>query len=140
MCRESLSNYNLVPMEMRAYLRNYGHSFSKRACEYAVSQMKRKNKATGALESIDPLSKEKVEEMLAKNGIRLDNNIGYNFVYIANMIMADSWKSSIEDELHLCREIKNRIDDPDGDPKDLFSCWITRQENRGIPIPWEQII
>lgn len=125
---------------MRAYLRNYGHSFSKRACEYAVAQMRRKNKATGDMEPIEYMPKDKVEEMLAKNGVKLENNVGYNFVYVANKVMADDWKSSIEDELHLCKAVKDEIDDVDADPKDIFSCWITKQENKGIPIPWEMLI
>lgn len=125
---------------MRAYLRNYGYSFSKRACEYAVSQMKRKNNATGELENIEPYSKDKAEELLSKNGVTLENNVGYNFVYVMNMILADRWKSSVEDELHLCKAVKDEIDDVDGVPESVFRCWITKQEDKGIPIPWEDMI
>ena len=125
---------------MRAYLRNYGYSFSKRACEYAVNQMKRKNNATGKLENIEPYSKDKAEELLSKNGVTLENNVGYNFVYVMNMILADRWKSSVEDELHLCKAVKDEIDDVDGVPESVFRCWITKQEDKGIPIPWEAMI
>ena len=125
---------------MRAYLRNYGYSFSKRAGEYAVSQMKRKNNATGKLENIEPYSKDKAEELLSKNGVTLENNVGYNFVYVMNMILADRWKSSVEDELHLCKAVKDEIDDVDGVPESVFRCWITKQEDKGIPIPWEDMI
>lgn len=125
---------------MRAYLRNNGYSFSKRACEYAVSQMKRKNNATGKLENIEPYSKDKAEELLSKNGVTLENNVGYNFVYVMNMILADRWKSSVEDELHLCKAVKDEIDDVDGVPESVFRCWITKQEDKGIPIPWEDMI
>jgi hypothetical protein len=38
----ALDSYDILPKEMRAYLRNYGYSFSKRACEYAVSKMNAK--------------------------------------------------------------------------------------------------
>ena len=117
MCKQALSSFNYIPQEMRAYLRNYGYSFSKRACEYAVSQMKRKNNATGKMEKIEPYSKEKAEELLSKNGITLDNNVGYNFVYVMNMVFADRWKSSVEDELHLCKAVKDEIDDVDGVPE-----------------------
>ena len=125
---------------MRAYLRNYGYSFSKRGCEYAVNQMKRKNNATGKLENIEPYSKDKAEELLSKNGVTLENNVGYNFVYVMNMILADRWKSSVEDELHLCKAVKDEIDDVDGVPESVFRCWITKQEDKGIPIPWEDMI
>ena len=98
MCTPALSSYNYIPREMQAYLRNYGYSFSKRACEYAVKANDAKNTATGKLESIEPYSKEKAEELLSKHGIKLERNIGYNFVYVINMIYSDRWKSSIEDE------------------------------------------
>ena len=140
MCKQALSSFNYIPQEMRAYLRNYGYSFSKRACEYAVSQMKRKNNATGKLENIEPYSKDKAEELLSKNGITLENNVGYNFVYVMNMILADRWKSSVEDELHLCKAVKDEIDDVDGVPESVFRCWMTKQEDKGIPIPWEEMI
>ncbi len=140
MCKQALSSFNYIPQEMRAYLRNNGYSFSKRACEYAVSQMKRKNNATGKLENIEPYSKDKAEELLSKNGVTLENNVGYNFVYVMNMILADRWKSSVEDELHLCKAVKDEIDDVDGVPESVFRCWITKQEDKGIPIPWEDMI
>ena len=140
MCKQALSSFNYIPQEMRAYLRNYGYSFSKRACEYAVNQMKRKNNATGKLEYIEPYSKDKAEELLSKNGVTLENNVGYNFVYVMNMILADRWKSSVEDELHLCKAVKDEIDDVDGVPESVFRCWITKQEDMGIPIPWEDMI
>lgn len=140
MCKQALSSFNYIPQEMRAYLRNYGYSFSKRACEYAVNQMKRKNNATGKLENIEPYSKDKAEELLSKNRVTLENNVGYNFVYVMNMILADRWKSSVEDELHLCKAVKDEIDDVDGVPESVFRCWITKQEDKGIPIPWEDMI
>ena len=140
MCTPALSSYNYIPREMQAYLRNYGYSFSKRASEYAVKQMMRKNTATGKLESIEPYSKEKAEELLSKHGIKLERNIGYNFVYVINMIYSDRWKSSIEDELHLCKAVKDEIDDEDAVPESIFRCWMTKQEDKGIPIPWEDMI
>ena len=140
MCTPALSSYNYIPREMQAYLRNYGYSFSKRACEYAVKQMMRKNTATGKLESIEPYSKEKAEELLSKHGIKLERNIGYNFVYVINMIYPDCWKPSIQDELHLCKAVKDEIDDEDAVPESIFRCWMTKQEDKGIPIPWEDMI
>lgn len=105
-----------------------------------MNQMKRKNNATGKLENIEPYSKDKAEELLSKNGVTLENNVGYNFVYVMNMILADRWKSSVEDELHLCKAVKDEIDDVDGVPESVFRCWITKQEDKGIPIPWEDMI
>ena len=130
----------MMPPEMKAYLRNYGYSFSKKACEYAVSHMKRENKSTGKLEKIEPYSKTKAEELLEKNGVKLENNIGYNFVYVLNMSMAGYWKQSIEDEAHLAKHVKAIIDDVDENPENLFRMWIAKMDGNGIPIPWEDIM
>ena len=130
----------MMPAEMKAYLRNHGFSFSKKACEFAVSLMERKNKATDKKEKIEPYSKEKVEEILSKNGVTLKNNIGYNFVYIANMCLADFMKESIEDEAHLAKHIRCIIDDVDDNPENIFRMWIAKMDGNGIPIPWEDIM
>lgn len=125
---------------MCAYMRSYGRSFSKRACEYAVSLMCRKNPTTGRKEKIEPFTKEKAEELLAKYGIRLERNRMYNFVYVMNYLFSTRWKSSIDDEMHLCKAVKDEIDDDDYCPDSIFNCWVTKMEDKGIPIPWEDII
>ena len=130
----------MMPPEMKAYLRNYGYSFSKKACEFAVSHMRRENKSTGKMEKIEPYSKTKAEELLEKNGVKLENNMGYNFVYVLNMSMADYWKQSIEDEAHLTKHVKAIIDDVDENPENLFRMWIAKMDGNGIPIPWEDIL
>ena len=131
-----LYDYELTPPAMKAYLRNYGFNFSKKACEFAVSHMKRENKSTGKMEKIEPYSKSKAEELLEKNGVKLENNIGYNFVYVLNMSMADYLKKSIEDEEHLAKHVKAIIDDVDENPENLFRMWIAKMDGNGIPIPW----
>ena len=118
----------MMPPEMKAYLRNYGYSFSKKACEFAVSHMRRENKSTGKMEKIEPYSKTKAEELLEKNGVKLENN------------MADYWKQSIEDEAHLAKHVKAIIDDVDENPENLFRMWIAKMDGNGIPIPWEDIL
>jgi hypothetical protein len=125
---------------MRAYLRNYGYSFSKRACEYAVSKMKRKNLATGRSEPIDAMSKEQAEELLTKQGIKLEKNIGYNFVYVLNMAIADYYKSSIKEEKDLAQFVKDTIDDIDGNPDNIFRKWLVCMDGDGEVIDWEEII
>lgn len=127
-----------MPEEMRAYLRNYGFSFSKRACEWAVNQMVRKSGVSGKTEPIEPYNKEKAEELLTKHGIKLENNIGYNFVYVLNMAVADFWKSSIKEEKDLAQYVKDVVDDVDDIPENLFRCFMYKLEGKGIPIPWEE--
>lgn len=130
----------MMPSEMKAYLRNHGYAFSRKACEFAVSLMEKENKATGKLEKIEPYTKEQAEELLKKNEIKLENNIGYNFVYVLNMSFADYWKESIDDEQHLAKHVKAIIDDVDDNPENLFRMWIAKMDGNSIPIPWENIM
>lgn len=140
--RQALDIYDveMMPAEMKAYLRNYGYSFSKKACDFAVSLMKKENTVTKKLEKIEAYSKEKAEELMKRHNVELKNNMGYNFVYILNMSMADYWKVSIDDEQHLVKHVKAIIDDADGNPDNIFRMWIAKMDGDGIPIPWEDIL
>ena len=129
-----------MPMEMKAYLRNHGFSFSKKACEWAVSLLRKENPSTKKEEKIEPWSKEQVDEMLKKYNITLEHNVGHNYVYVANMLKADKFKSSIPDEQHLAKGIKDVIDDADASPRLVFKQWITHMDDSGIPIEWESIL
>jgi hypothetical protein len=129
-----------MPMEMKAYLRNNGFSFSKKACEWAISQMKKENPSTKKEEKIEPWNKEKVDELLKKYNVVLENNVGYNYVYTCNMLLADKYKSSIPDEQHLALGIKDCIDDIDASPRLIFKQWITHMDDSGIPIDWESLL
>lgn len=142
MKRQPLTIYEveMMPAEMKAYLRNHGYSFSKKACDFAVSLMRRRNAATDKEEKIEPYTKEKTEELLKKHGVTLKNNVGYNFVYVINKALADYWKESLEDELHLAKHVKCEIDDIDDNPDNIFGMWIAKMDGNGIPIPWEEIM
>ena len=66
-----LYDYELTPPAMKAYLRNYGFNFSKKACEYVVSLMKKADSSSGVSKMVPiiPWNKEKVAECFKKNGI-----------------------------------------------------------------------
>jgi hypothetical protein len=140
--KQPLDSYEMdfMPMEMKAYLRNYGFSFSKKACDYAVSLMKKENPSTKKEEKIEPWSKEQVDEMLKKFNITLENNVGYNATYVANMLKADMFKSSIVDEQRLALGVKDIIDDYDASPRLVFKKWITHMDDSGTPIEWSELI
>lgn len=131
---------DFMPMEMKAYLRNYGFSFSKKACDYAVSLMKKENPSTKKEEKIEAWSKEQVDEMLKKYNVTLENNVGYNATYVANMLKADMFKSSIVDEQRLALGVKDIIDDYDASPRLVFKKWITHMDDSGTPIEWSELI
>ena len=125
---------------MEAYLSNFGWHFNKKMCDFAVSLMKKINPATGKKERIEPISKEKVEELLTKYGMKLDNNSLYDFVYVANMGKADFFKSSIPDEQHLAVYVKDVIDDPDAPDGTTMRRWYATMIAAGEPIEWDDTI
>lgn len=135
-----LDLYEEMPREMRSYLSNYGWSFNKRACEHAIKAMYRKSPATGKNEPIEPKTKEEIEEFLKKHGVRLENNRGYDFVYVYHMAYSDYFKSSIEDEAHLALFIKDYIDDPDNKGGNAFRKWYVDCIAKGEPVEWADIL
>ena len=135
-----LQEYDIIPKEMRAYLRNNGRHFNKKACEWAVSLLRKENPSTKKEEMIEPWNKDQVDDLLKKHNITLENNVGYNYVYVCNMLVADKYKSSIPDEQHLALGIKDCIDDPDASPRLVFKQWVTHMDDSGIPIDWGNII
>ena len=132
-----LYDYELTPPAMKAYLRNYGFSFSKKACEYAVSLMEKINTATGMPEKIEAWSKEKVEECFKKNNIAIKGQITYNHVYVFNMALAD-YPKSIPNEMVRCLYVKETLEDIDSNPENIFRKWIVSMD--GIPIYWEDLL
>lgn len=49
------------------------------------------------------MTKQQVEEKLSQQGIKLEYNKLYDFVYVANMCKADYLGGSVpNDDLHLC--------------------------------------
>ena len=134
-----LYDYELTPPAMKAYLRNYGFSFSKKACEYAVSLMEKVNTATGMPEKIEAWSKEKVEECFKKNNIAIKGQITYNHVYVFNMALAD-YPKSIPNETMRCLYVKETLEDVDSNPENIFRKWIASMDGNGIPIYWEDLL
>jgi hypothetical protein len=137
--RAPLDIYDDMPSAMRKYISNYGWHFNKKACEYAVKQMKRENNK-GDKVSIEPYTKDNVEDILTKYGVHLENDTLYDSVFVANMCKADYLGSSISDEMHLARYVKDTIDDVDASPETTFRRWVATCIGNGQPISWEDMI
>ena len=135
-----LQEYDIIPREMRAYLRNNGRHFNKKACELAVKNMRKYNDTTRRLERIEPLDKTAVDELLKNNGITLDDARGYDYVYVANMCKADFYGIAIEDERHMALYIKCVIDDADAVGGMIFNRWLADCDTKGISIDWEELL
>lgn len=129
-----LDSREILPSGLEEYLSHYGWHFSKKLCEWAVSNMEKKGG------KISPYNKETVDILLSKFGVELTNKYGYDYVFVANMAKADYLGSSIEDELHLAKFIKDYCDDPDGYKELPMSRFYADIVAKGIPIIWEDML
>lgn len=138
--RQRLDTYDELPRGMRKYLSHNGWHFNKRACDYAVGLMRRRNPSTGKAEPIEPITKDTLEERLHTHGIMLEHLTGYDHVYVVNMAKADFWGTSIVDEAQLCRYVKDVVDDIDQADGYIFNRWLADMCINGIPIEWEELL
>ena len=121
-CRMPLDAYDMKPEGMIAYLRYNGWHFTKKD------------------EEVEYMDKDKVESILTKQGVTLENNVGYDHVYVANMVKADFYKSSIEDEAHMALFVKDMVDDTDQKDGFIFNRFYADCNHNGIGIPWDDIL
>ena len=126
-----LDFYDDRPASMKRYLKYYGPHFNKKLCKFAVGKMKHGK---------TPIEKDKVDEVLNKYSISLDNNELYDYVYVYNMGYNDFVGSSIEDEKHLLLYVKDVIDDKDGYDGIVFNRWYADTVILGIPIEWDDML
>ena len=129
--RMPLDIYDDRPTSMKRYLKYYGQHFNKKLSDFAVSKMKHGKQA---------VQKEKVDEILSKHGITLQNNELYDHVYVYNMGNNDFMGSSITDERHLAMYVKDVIDDEDGYDGIVFNRWYADTVTQGIPVEWEEML
>lgn len=134
MGRMSFSQFDEYPHEMLVYLRNYGPHFNRKLYEFAVSKMYKNDK------KIKPYTKDEVDYILKHNGVVLENNQLYDAVYVANMCKADFLDSSIKDEEHLAKYVKDVIDDTDGYDGIVFNRWYADMSYTGTAIDWESVL
>ena len=140
MKRDSLDMYDELPEDMIAYLRHNGRHFNKKLCEFAVRQMKSTNFPTGEVVKLKAMSKDTLDALLKTYNIELKENQLYDYVYVANMCKADFLGSSVPDEQHLCKYVRDVIDDVDGYDGIVFNRWYADMCRQGIPISWSDML
>lgn len=137
---KSLDIYDDMPNDMKQYISNYGWHFNKKAFEYAINTMKKYNTETNKVEKLEVITKEDIDKLLKSYGVSLDNNIMYDYVFVANMCKADYYGSAITDDYHLCLYIKDTIDDVDVSDETTFRRWVATMIGNGNPIDWYEIV
>ena len=129
----------VFPSGMEEYLSQYGWHFSKKMCEWAVSRMYKRNSLDKKI-PIQSWNKDSVDKLLNKYGVTIENKIGYDYVFAANMCIADYYGSSIIDEQHVALIIKDYVDDPDGYEELPFTRFYADCIGSGVPINWEDML
>ena len=120
---------------MEQYLEQYGRHFNKRLFEFAVSKME--DRAGNKVEMMD---KEKVNEFLLSNGVKLQNDIGHDAAWVLHMKKSDCYGSSLADNLHLALSVKDFLDDKDGYPTKAFDHFLSDCIGKGEPIFWDEML
>lgn len=138
--RISLSSFDDIPQGMKKYLQHYGYHFSRAMAEDAVRHMYKKNPTTNKEEKVEPVTKEKLDEMFKKHNVTIDNDVMYDGVYLYGMIMADFWGKSITTEQQAVAHIKCMLDDVDKPDGYIFNRYYADACFSGYPIDWEEML
>ena len=128
-----------IPEDMKTYLSYYGMNFSKKLYEFAVSNMRRET-ADGKMEKVKPMTADELKSLLSKHKIEIEHNDLYNALYLAAMVKADYWGSSIEDEEHLARYIEDTLCDVDAAEGQVLARYLADCSVGGCIIYWEDMI
>ena len=138
--RKSLDSWDNYPEDMVAYLSNYGKHFNKKMYEFAVSSMYKINKSTNKKESIQPLTKDQVDNIMRKYNLNLENNVMYDAAYVMSMAMSDFLGSSLPNEQYLAMFVKDYVDDVDQVDGFIFNRFYADCIINGNPIDWTEML
>ena len=138
MNRVNFTQYDEMPEAMINYMRHYGPHFNRKLCDFAVKRMYKKE--NGKKVAIAPYSREDLDRILERWGVIVNNNQMYDFVYVGNMCKADFLNSSVVDEAHLAKYIKDVIDDDDAYDGIVFNRWYADMCYSGVAINWEDML
>lgn len=139
MYRPRLDSRDKFPSGMEEYLMQNGWHFNKKMCEWAVGRMKKKNQLN-KIDKITPYTKENLETLLTNSGVNIENNIGYDALFVLNMAKSDFHGSSIKEESNLVKYVKDYLDDPDGYDGIALTRFYADCIGKGEIIPWEDLL
>lgn len=132
---ERIDSYEAIPRGMKEYLSYYGRHFSKPLYEMAVGMMQTRDGG-----KVKVMEKDAVMEKLKVNNVVVKNDRGYDVPYVWAMATADYMGSSISDEPHLAKFIKDYIDDVDGSQTRAFDEFYAKTLAMDIPVIWEDLM
>lgn len=133
--QEIMTILDLVPEGYREYKHRNGAHFTEGLCEFAVSRMTKKDG-----KPIKAMSPKEVDELLKQFGVELKHKKDYDYVFVANMGLADYLGESVPDMEHLAKYVRDVIDDPDGYEGIAFCRWVSDCVAKRVEVPWEDFI
>lgn len=77
---------------------------------------------------------------MQRHNVPLNNDNGYDKVFVYHMGLSDYLGSSIVDEMHLAHYVKDVLDDVDGYDGIAFTRFYADCSGKGIPINWEDMM
>jgi hypothetical protein len=101
--------------------------------------MKRKNQLN-KIEKVVPFTKENLDTMLKTNNVNIENDVGYDALYVLNMAKADYHGSSIIEDVKMIKFVKDYLDDPDGYDGIALTRFYADCIGKGEMIPWEDML
>lgn len=131
---ERFDIYEAKPAGMEAYLRNYGWHFSKKMYEFAVSNMKDKNK-----KSVQPVDRENLKAQMNNAGFK-DEFAGYDACYVYSMAKSDFYGSTLMSEPQIYSFVNDYLKDVDGYDGIAFTRFYADCIASGKVILWEEMI
>ena len=139
MYRNRLDSRDTFPSGMEEYLAQNGWHFNKKLCEWAVGKMKKKNQLN-KIDKITPYTKDNLDTLLKANNVSIENDVGYDALYVLNMAKADYHGSSITEDVKMIKFVKDYLDDPDGYDGIALTRFYADCIGKGEMIPWEDVI
>ena len=89
---------------------------------------------------MQPMDIEHLENGLKKYKINIGSEEIYDAAYLASMVEADFWGSSIKDEEQMFLYIKDVLCDVDGYDGIVFCRFLADCSAKGMPIMWDRML
>jgi hypothetical protein len=117
----------------------YHGNFSRKLALWAIDRMEKENPTTGKLEPITRRSFDDVMEIMKANNVNIPDEHVYSAYYLYHMTLAD-YPESLPTDKHRAKYVEETLCDPDGEPRNVPDCFVTKMCNAGVPIYWERFL
>ena len=125
--------------EEAMYMEAYQGHFSRKLAAWAIGNMRMKDPATEKMKPVTMRSVDDVVEILRANGVKVSDECIFDAWYLYMMTIADYPKALTTDQQRSLY-VDETLNDPDGEPENVLSCFAVKMCNAGKPIHWERFV